>query len=278
MTGSDPRSESVPLTTAATESPADTTASELADAGRSPRAATAARGPGGRTAIGVAEAGGSTAGVSTRDTAPLPGAFLAGWIRRAVPSDRDALYRVCVLTGDAGQDATGQYRYPELLGDVFVGPYLALEPAFAFVLDGGDGAEGYVLGALDSAAFDERCERGWWPERRADYAAVGARRRVAAGSRDAWLLDWIDSPPPVPAEAKQYPSHLHIDTLPRWHGGGWGRRLLDTVCSALAAGGSPGVHLGVSLENDNAIGFYRHYGFTDLSADGDSLLMGLLLA
>lgn len=192
-------------------------------------------------------------------------------IRRYEPTDRDALYEVCLRTGDSGKDATGKYFFPELLGDVFVGPYLALQPQFAFVVDVGAGAQGYVLGALDSLEFAARCEEEWWPPRRAEYAAA----IVPEGYADGWVLRWIESPPPVPEFAAQYPSHLHIDLLPQVQGGGRGRGMIERLFDELRSAGSPGVHLGVGRNNANAIGFYRHLGFTELSEDADTLWLGL---
>lgn len=192
-------------------------------------------------------------------------------IRPYEPADRDALYAVCLRTGDSGSDATGRYFHPEVLGDVFVGPYLALQPQFAFVVDVGAGAQGYVLGALDSAEFAERCETDWWPARREQYAGAS----VPDGFADAWVLRWIAAPPAVPAFAGHYPSHLHIDLLPEVQGGGWGRLMLERLFAALRAADSPGVHLGVGRRNANAIGFYRHLGFEELTEDADTLWLGL---
>lgn len=191
-------------------------------------------------------------------------------IRLAAESDRDALYDICVRTGASGADATGLYRYPDLLGDVFVGPYLGLEPELAFVVDGPAGAEGYVLGALDTEQFDRHCEREWWPVKRRQYGGMS----VTPDLKDAWLLRWIQSPPATPDFAGDYPSHLHIDLLPSLQGGGWGRRLIDTLVRELRRRGSKGVHLGVSADNVNAIGFYRHVGFTEIRTDDMTLWMG----
>lgn len=91
-------------------------------------------------------------------------------IRGYRPGDRPALYQICLRTGDNGRDATGRYADPELLGHVYVGPYLALAPQLALVLDRGDGTPvGYALGAADSAAFAARCEADWWPALRRRY-------------------------------------------------------------------------------------------------------------
>lgn len=195
-------------------------------------------------------------------------------IRRARAEDRDACYDICVRTGASGQEATGLYRYPELLGDVFVGPYLALSPDYAFVLDGPTGVVGYVLGAVDTADFDASCEARWWPVRRTDYAAA----TVAPDSRDAWLLRWIATPPAVPAFVDAFPSHLHIDILPEGQGGGWGGRLVRRLLDAFGDAGSRGVHLGVGRDNVSAVGFYEHLGFREIDGDESTAWMGLALA
>lgn len=189
------------------------------------------------------------------------------FVRQARDSDKEALYRVCLLTGDSGEDASAQFDHPELLGDVFVGPYLALEQQFARVLDDGNGAEGYVLGALDTADFERRCEAHWWPPLRDRYRGLA----VVPGSRDEAMLNWIRRPPAAQPFADEYPSHLHIDLLPRWQGGGWGGRLLRGLLDALRDSGSVGVHLGMARSNESALGFYQHLGFTLVQQDAQTL-------
>lgn len=56
-------------------------------------------------------------------------------IRGVKLSDKAALYDVCVATGDSGNDATGHHPDHEMLGDVYVGPYLelAMDTSFALV-------------------------------------------------------------------------------------------------------------------------------------------------
>lgn len=186
--------------------------------------------------------------------------------------DLDALYDVCLRTGDSGRDATGLYAVQRLIGDAYVGPYVAFEPALATVLDDGAGAEGYVIGALDTRAFERRCEREWWPVLRRRYPLRSAR----AGSRDERLVALIHQPPRAADHVVQeHPSHLHVDLLPRWQGGGWGRRLLEHLFDQLAEAGSPGVHLGVGRANERAVGFYERLGFTVLDdSSPDALILG----
>ena len=72
---------------------------------------------------------------------------------------------------------------------------------------------------------------------------------------------------PEPYEA--YPSHLHIDLLERAQGRGYGRRMIEQVMDTLRRRGSPGAHLGVSMMNTPAFGFYERLGFKELLRVGD---------
>jgi ribosomal protein S18 acetylase RimI-like enzyme len=198
-------------------------------------------------------------------------------IRGFRSGDAPALYRICLLTGDSGRDATGRYADPRLLGHVYVGPYLALSPELALVLDRGDGTPvGYALAARDTAGFAARCEARWWPALRRRYpdpAGVPPERR----SPDQRLASQIHHPPPVPDVAARYPSHLHIDLLPEAQGRGYGRALLDRLLAGLADAGSPGVHLGVDPANTGALGFYRRWGFTELAHSPGVIYFGTAL-
>ncbi|MGH3716659.1 MAG: GNAT family N-acetyltransferase [Micromonosporaceae bacterium] len=199
-------------------------------------------------------------------------------IRRYRSADRDALYRICLATGDSGGDATGLYADPDLLGDVYVGPYLELEPSLAYVLDDGAPA-GYVLGALDTAAFEARAEREWWPPLRRRYPAPPDPADRPQWTPDQRLIDLIHHPRrTAPEVTAAYPSHLHVDLLPRAQSGGNGRRLMDTLLAALRETGSEGVHLGVGRRNERAVAFYRKLGFTEIVSLPDALVFGLRLA
>jgi ribosomal protein S18 acetylase RimI-like enzyme len=198
-------------------------------------------------------------------------------IRPYRPADEPALYEVCLRTGDGGRDATGRYADPLLLGHLYVGPYLALAPRLAFVLDDGDSDAGqpvgYVLGALDTARFEADCEASWWPAMRRRYPDPAEPR-----TPDDRLVAIIHHPHfQSPEITARYPSHLHIDLLPAAQGRGHGRALMRRLLEALAAAGSPGVHLGVAAGNQNAIGFYRRLGFAELESFPTHLTMGLSL-
>ena len=199
---------------------------------------------------------------------------MSATIRPYEPADEQALYDICLLTGDSGQDATGLYRDPRLLGEVYVGPYLRYADAIALVGTDDAGAAGYVLGVPDTAAFESWCEGEWWPGLRSRYP-LGT---FPDGSPDDRIVRLIHNPPTAsPDVVERYPAHLHIDLLPRLQGKGDGRRLLTALLDGLAAAGAPGIHLGVGTANQHAIGFYRRMGFTDVHAYTHSLLMARTL-
>jgi ribosomal protein S18 acetylase RimI-like enzyme len=195
-------------------------------------------------------------------------------IRPYRPDDLDALYDICLRTGAAGSDATELMADHRLLGELFVAPYAVLEPEHAFVIDDGrGGVGGYVVGAADTRAFEARCESEWWP---------ALRIRYPAGTGDAGLdrlfIAYLHSGHTAPdGIVATYPSHLHIDLLPPFQAGGWGRRMMTTLFDALRADGSPGVHLSMSTANERAAGFYRHLGMTELAADAMTLWFGQTL-
>jgi ribosomal protein S18 acetylase RimI-like enzyme len=190
-------------------------------------------------------------------------------IRPYRESDLDDLYRICLQTGDSGEDATSMFDDPRILGHVFAAPYGLLEPSLAFVAEDEAGVGGYIVGALDSRTFEARLEADWWPALRDQYAAPPAELSPDQWTRDQRAAGFIHSPPTAPAElAADYPSHLHVNLVPRLQSQGVGRQLINTQVRALREQGSVGVHFFVRPANERAVGFYRHLGFTVIPADG----------
>ena len=189
-------------------------------------------------------------------------------IRAARPGDEAGAYRVCLKTGHYGDDGEACYQdVPDALGRIFVGPYLAFEPELSLMLEDDEGICGYALGAQDSRVFYARYEAYWRP-------GLCARFGAPPGDPAQWTptqevhhsYHHPDYFCPDPYEA--YPSHLHIDLLPRVQGQGYGRRLMEQLMETLRERGSPGVHVGVSLPNARARAFYAHLGFRELTRTG----------
>jgi ribosomal protein S18 acetylase RimI-like enzyme len=185
-------------------------------------------------------------------------------IRPARPGDEPGAYHVCLKTGNFGQDGEPFYREdPDALGRIFVGPYLKFEPDLSLILEDAQGICGYALGAFDSRAFYARYEAEWRPD-------LCARFPMPAGDPSQWtrvqqVHSWYHNADyTMPEPYADYPSHLHIDLLERAQGQGHGRRMMEHVMDKLRQRGSPGAHLGVSLMNPRAFGFYQRLGFQEL--------------
>ncbi|MCX6887500.1 MAG: GNAT family N-acetyltransferase [Verrucomicrobia bacterium] len=190
-------------------------------------------------------------------------------IRGVRPGDEAGTYHVCLKTGDFGRDGEPFYREdPDALGRVFVGPYLSYAPEFGLILEDDQGICGYALGALDSHQFYDRYEKEWRPTLCSKYPEPkGDPEKWTRPEQIYFVYHHPDYFCPEPYSA--YPSHLHIDLLPRAQGHGFGRQMLDQVMAELKKQGAPGAHLGVSMMNTPAMGFYLKLGFKELIRVGE---------
>ena len=202
-------------------------------------------------------------------------------IRPFQPGDESALAHICLVTADAGEDATGQLPDDALWGDLFVLPYVARHPDCAWVVDAGDGEDGtpgtpigYIVGAPDTAAFEAWFGEVWWPSRgweKPGEAEPGAEQSTVDGLLRYGFSRNADAPGINDAE---YPAHLHIDLLPHTQGQGFGRALIQTLLGRFRDLGLPGVHLEASPRNTGALAFYPRVGFTALPAAEDTRRFG----
>ena len=185
-------------------------------------------------------------------------------IRPFRPGDEAALAEVCLKTADAGADATGVLDDDELWAEIFVLPYVARHPEFAFVAETDDGrVAGYIVGAPDSAEFETWFRAQWWPRhvvRWPDSHVTASRQdeivRYAYGRGSSGGQPFGDD----------YPAHLHIDLLPELQGQGLGRRLIETLEQALREAGVRGLHLVASVENTGGVAFYPRVGFEPIAS------------
>ena len=189
--------------------------------------------------------------------------------RKARTGDEAGTSYVCLKTGDFGSDGEQFYiEDPDALARIFVWPYLAYQPELSLVLEDELGVCGYALAAFDSHEFYNRYEREWRPELCAKFVAPGGDPK--RWTRVQNVYSWYHNPDYfTPEPYADYPSHLHIDLLPRAQGHGNGRRMLEHVMENLQKRGSPGAHLGVSEVNARAFGFYKRLGFQELIRVGD---------
>lgn len=186
-------------------------------------------------------------------------------LRPAREADLAGLYAVCLRTGDSGRDGTALHDDPTLLGKFFVGPYVVLEPDFAFTLEGPSGAAGYLLGARDTPDFNRRFESEWLAPLRRRVRDPGAD--PAAWRKSDWVRRLIHAPDLVfPPALHPFPAHAHIDLLPAARGRGFGSRMMRFLMARLAARGAAGLHLAVAPDNPGGQAFYRRLGFAHVES------------
>jgi len=183
-------------------------------------------------------------------------------IRLASLDDERTLYDICVITGDSGKDATGIFDQPDLLGDIWVGPYLHLSADHCYVVQSEDGLPlGYCIATLDTKSFETVTDALWWPIKQAAYIKPDIELKES-WSRDERLTHLIHNPLRSPLEfLEEYPSHAHINLVPELQGKGWGKKLMQAMEDSLSSEGSLGVHLILSSKNLNALAFYKAVGY-----------------
>ena len=190
-------------------------------------------------------------------------------IRPYRPSDLPALRRICLLTGNDGTDATGQYSDDGLLPDAFLEPYVTLVPETCWVVELDGRPVGYLVAALDTEGFLQR-----W---RAEWAPVFRARHPGREAGAEWVYDVGDGAEPGywAQVRRSHPAHLHIDLLPEAQGQGSGRALMRQLGLAAVAADVPGIHLAMSPENLPARAFYTRLGFEQLDVTGEALILGI---
>src|SRR5689334_13040439 len=92
-------------------------------------------------------------------------------IRAFHAEDFDDLYRISLATGAAGGDASHFYADPRLWGTSIRRPMPGSNRNWRSSLKTRGGVDaGFAVGAIDTAAWEERLEREWWPALRRQYA------------------------------------------------------------------------------------------------------------
>ena len=180
------------------------------------------------------------------------------FIRPYRPEDRAALYDICVRTAYEGGDSREICPDLELMPSIFAAPYAVLEPEFAFVVDDGRRAVGYVLAAADTETFVKRYRAEWLPTLTDRYP----QPTQPPTSFSEAMVDLMHRPERmlVP-ELAQYPAHLHIDLLPDYQRAGHGRALMEQLLTALRRAGVDAVYLAMVTANTAARAFYDRLGF-----------------
>ncbi|KEP52527.1 putative GCN5-related N-acetyltransferase [Rhizoctonia solani 123E] len=153
-------------------------------------------------------------------------------IRKVTPEDIPDLTRICLLTANAGQSAESLHQHSELLGGLYIEPYLKLSPTFGFVL-------------VDTSDEGEEI-----------------RDPSDATERDRGVINRIHKPLVPPQGLVDIsPAHIRISLLPQAQRQGWGVKLIEEAVRTLKVLGQCALFVGIDSRNDNARAFYLKIGF-----------------
>jgi len=190
------------------------------------------------------------------------------------PDDLEALYEICLVTGDAGKDASPRHNDGKLVGHIYSAPYGVLAPAQAIVAEDEQGVAGYIVGTYDSDAFVALLEREWWPALRQRYATPDFEPTEADRARIATIMRPSGNPPELVAA---YPAHIHMNLRDRLRGQGVGMALLQRWIAEARDAGVSGIHLGASASNAGGIAFWQKGGFLPLQRNDRTAWFGMTL-
>lgn len=194
-------------------------------------------------------------------------------IRPYQKSDYAKLYEICLKTGDSGNDASGIYKDPLLLGHLYVAPYVVFHPELAFIITNNNIPIGYIVGTTDSTRFYQTTEQKWFPPLRDKYPFP----KESDNSADTRIIRLIHKGHPLKAELIDYPAHLHIDILPEGQGHGLGKKLIHIFAEKLIELEVKALHLEVGKKNKNAQLFYEKVGFHIIKEFEYSIAYGMQL-
>ncbi|SJZ57886.1 Acetyltransferase (GNAT) family protein [Enhydrobacter aerosaccus] len=199
-------------------------------------------------------------------------------VRPYEPTDLDALYAISLATADAGGDASHLYRDKRLVGAIYSAPYAMLAPELVVVAADAEGVGGFVLGAVDTVAWQERLERSWWPLLRQRYPAPDPDAR-SQWTPDQRRMAMIHHPEHAPLEVvRHYPAHLHLNLAPRLQGRGLGTRLFHAWMQRAQEQGARATHVGVNRANVRGMAFWSRMGFLPVTppdlSEGRTVWMG----
>ena len=181
-------------------------------------------------------------------------------------ADNDALCAISLATGFAGKDASHLYRDRTLIGQIYSAPYACLEPDLGLVAEDPDGVAGFIVGVVDTLAWEQRLDREWWPRLRERYARPAGP--PSEWSPDERRIEMIHSPEIAPRSVSSaFPGHVHLNLLPRLQGRGIGSELLRHWFTLTQRRGPVATHVGVNRENDRALKFWARSGFRPLDVE-----------
>ncbi|MBA2955006.1 GNAT family N-acetyltransferase [Nocardioides sp. MAH-18] len=183
-------------------------------------------------------------------------------VRPYDPADRAELLGVVFEAAGEGAPGSEVWGHHASLADVYLTPYLDLEPDSVFVVTADGRPVGYLAGCVDDARFPSEGERlKSVIQKYRLYRMPGPRRFFVRAAYDTALFKVRRIPTAGELKDPRWPSHLHIDVMPVARGTGAAARLMELWFERLREVGSPGCYLQTSAENQRAVRFFESVGF-----------------
>jgi GNAT superfamily N-acetyltransferase len=188
---------------------------------------------------------------------------MPGIIRSYTPADRPAVRRIYGYDEFARPRLQQKHpRYSECLADE-MSYYPDYEPESLFVAEVNGQVVGALLGAVDTARFEQVYQRRI--RRLLLYRILsgvyGWPGWLPAILRTEWAERGIKA---CKVDRNQYPAHLHIGLLPAWRRQGLGTQLMHCYAAYLRGLGVPGYHLYASSFHPLGVAFYSKLGLETL--------------
>ncbi len=177
-------------------------------------------------------------------------------------ADRAELVDVVFEAAGEGAPSSEVWGHHASLAEVYLTPYLDLEPDSVFVVTVDGRPAGYLAGCVDESRFPSQQERTAAAIKKYRlYRMAGPRRFFVRAALDGALLKLRRIPTAEGLSDPRWPSHLHIDLMPAARGNGAAAQLMELWFERLRSVGSPGCYLQTSAENERAVAFFERVGF-----------------
>jgi ribosomal protein S18 acetylase RimI-like enzyme len=186
-------------------------------------------------------------------------------VRKYRPEDRPRVRWICSETGFVGRPQEKIFDGREEFADLWSAYWTDYEPYNAFVGAVGGRVEGYLLGCLDTPRQEKiwserilprvgrKMIRNGWFKNALNRQYVAAMLRSRLRGELAMPMNQI---------LPDYPAHLHTNIGdPACRGIGLGKRMMLAYFDLLRQHSVPGVHLGTTDHNREAVPFYERMGF-----------------
>jgi hypothetical protein len=187
-------------------------------------------------------------------------------VRPYQATDRDAVRRICADTGFMGKPIDEIFSDREAFADFFTRYYTDYEPECGLVTVDDDTGEvvGYLLGCV---RYRYQAMKQVWlmltrlAPKVLSRLLLGRYNRARRGFLTWVLFRSVRETPPAPRRS----AHFHINLLPAYRNGVFGREMVFRFFDLANARGVQRIYGQIQTRDDRRTSFWTRYGFRELS-------------